>query len=206
MPDVLNGAVSDRHLDLGCGDQPRNPYGRRELYGIDIRAIESGGRFAFRVANLAFEPIPFDADAFASVSAFDFIEHMPRVLNGTAPNTTVFPFVRLMDEVWRVLAPGGLFYAVTPCYPGREAFVDPTHVNIITDETHDYFCGAAPRARMYGFGGTFSARRAEWVIPELARTVAPLTWQQEWRRRQRAKKGKLVYFLWELEAMKPAPR
>jgi SAM-dependent methyltransferase len=204
MPDALAGAVADRHLDLGCGDTPRNPYGRAALFGVDLRAVDGGSRFEFRSANLSFEPIPFDADAFASVSAFDFIEHVPRVLNGAAPNTTVFPFVRLMDEVWRVLTPGGLFYALTPCYPGREAFVDPTHVNVITEQTHEYFCGSEPRARMYGFGGAFTVRRAEWVIPELARTVAPLTWRQEFRRRQRAKKGKLVYFLWELAAVKAA--
>jgi SAM-dependent methyltransferase len=206
MPEPLAGAAAERHLDLGCGDQPRNPYSRRALHGVDIRAIDTGGRFDFRAANLSFEPIPYEDDAFASVSAFDFIEHVPRVLNGQVPGTTIFPFVRLMDEVWRVLAPGGLFYALTPCYPGREAFMDPTHVNIITDRTHEYFCGAEPRARMYGFGGAFTARRAEWVIPEFAGTVAPLTWQQEWRRRQRARKGKLVYFLWELAAVKPAAR
>ena len=104
--------VADRHLDLGCGDAPRNPYGRAGLVRRrHPRHRHSGGRFEFRAANLAFEPIPFAADAFASVSAFDFIEHVPRVLNGPSANTTVFPFVRLMDEVWRVLAPGGLFYA-----------------------------------------------------------------------------------------------
>jgi len=27
-----------RHLDLGCGPNPKNPYGFDELWGIDIRA------------------------------------------------------------------------------------------------------------------------------------------------------------------------
>lgn len=208
MSDALAGAVADRHLDLGCGDEPRNPYRRKRLHGVDVREIDTGGRFVFRRADLAFAPIPFADGQFASVSAFDFIEHVPRVLNGPAPGTTVLPFIRLMDEVWRVLAPGGLFYALTPCYPGAEAFVDPTHVNVITERTHEYFCrggGAEPRGRMYGFRGAFAARRAEWAIPELARVAdAPLTWKDEWRRRSRARRGKLVYFLWELEALKGA--
>lgn len=198
------GAATDRHLDLGCGTTPRNPYSRRALYGVDLRRLESSAHFEFAAANLAFEPIPFATDMFGSVSAFDFIEHMPRVLNGTEPATTCFPFVRLMDEVWRVLAPEGLFYALTPCYPSREAFQDPTHVNIITEGTHLYFCGEQPIARMYGFSGRFTVRRAQWVIPEHSQSAAPLSWQREWKRQRKTKQGRLAYFLWELIAQKPA--
>ncbi|MEP7099907.1 MAG: methyltransferase domain-containing protein [Burkholderiales bacterium] len=208
MTTLQQRPVADRHLDLGCGTLPRNPYGRQALFGVDIRRLEASASasFEFAAANLSFEPIPFADGQFASVSAFDFLEHIPRVLNGREPNTTVFPFVRLMNEVWRVLAPGGLFYALTPCYPGREAFTDPTHVNIITERTHEYFIGDEPPGRMYGFEGCFALRRAQWVIPEHSRTVAPPTLKQSWDRWRREKRGKLVYFLWELEALKPASR
>ena len=204
MNELKRHPVADRHLDLGCGTLPSNPYGRPGLFGVDLRQLEatSNEEFIFAAANLSFDPIPFDDSQFASVSAFDFLEHIPRVLNGASPNTTVFPFVRLMNEVWRVLAPGGLFYALTPCYPGLEAFTDPTHVNPITERTHHYFCGAEPLGRMYGFDGCFSARRAQWVIPEHARTVAAPTRRQAWDRWRREKQGKLVYFCWELEAVK----
>ena len=185
MADARQSAPFERHLDLGCGTTPRNPYGRSALYGVDLRHIETSATVEIVAANLAFEPIPFDNDAFGSVSAFDFIEHIPRVLNGTEPNTTCFPFVRLMDEIWRVLAPGGLFYALTPCFPSHASFQDPTHVNIITDSTHEYFCGERPIARMYGFRGGFAVRRAQWVIPEHSQTSAPLTWRQEWTRRRK---------------------
>jgi SAM-dependent methyltransferase len=205
MTDLIHVPVADSHLDLGCGTLPRNPYGRSALFGVDIRRLESTSseQFEFAAANLSFDPIPFAADRFASVSAFDFLEHIPRVLNGPVPNTTVFPFIRLMNEVWRVLAPGGLFYALTPCYPGREAFTDPTHVNVITERTHHYFCGAEPAGRMYGFDGRFEVRQARWVIPEHSRIAQPLTRKQAWDRWRREKSGKLVYFLWELEAIKP---
>ncbi|MBS0195010.1 MAG: class I SAM-dependent methyltransferase [Proteobacteria bacterium] len=155
--------LPDLHLDLGCGEHPRNPYGRAHLAGVDIRALTGTPDFDYRVANLAVQPIPYPDDRFGSVSAFDFIEHVPRILATADGAATIFPFVRLMDEVWRVLAPGGLFYALTPAWPHAEAFVDPTHVNIITEGTHDYFCGAEPTARMYGFGGRFKARRVDWV-------------------------------------------
>lgn len=196
--------AADRHLDLGCGARPRNPYGRRHLYGCDLVRAQTDVAFEFAAANLALEPIPFPSDQFGSVSAFDFIEHVPRVLNGREPDTTCFPFVRLMDEVWRVLAPGGLFYALTPCYPSAPAFTDPTHVNIITDRTHEYFCGERPIARMYGFQGRFEARVARWVIPEHSYVKAPLTLKQAFARWRRERRGRAVYFLWELEAIKPA--
>jgi SAM-dependent methyltransferase len=204
MTEPIAAQASERHLDLGCGTRPRNPYGRRQLYGIDLRRLESDSRFEFATANLTFEPIPFPAAMFSSVSAFDFLEHVPRVVNNTAPGTTRFPFVELMTEVWRVLAPGGLFYALTPCYPHPAAFQDPTHVNIITEKTHEYFCGPEPEARMYGFDGTFSLRRARWVIPEHSHVAAPLTLKQSIARWRRERRGKLAYFLWELEAVKPA--
>jgi SAM-dependent methyltransferase len=204
MPPSIPGDPFDRHLDLGCGTRPRNPYGRRALYGVDLRRLPSDERFEFAAANLAFDPIPFDAESFGSVSAFDFIEHVPRVLNGPEDRSTCFPFVRLMDEIWRVLAPGGLLYALTPCYPSREAFQDPTHVNIITARTHEYFCGSEPLARMYGFNGRFDVRRASWVIPEHSQHAVPLTWRQSWQRWRKDRRGRLAYFLWELEAVKIA--
>ena len=204
MSDSRGAPAMDRHLDLGCGARPRNPYGRRHLCGVDLHRPATDIAFEFAAANLALEPIPFASDAFGSVSAFDFIEHVPRVLNGAQPNTTCFPFVRLMDEVWRVLAPGGLFYALTPCYPGAPAFQDPTHVNIITERTHEYFCGAQPIARMYGFTGRFEVRLARWVIPEHSYTKAALTLRQSIARWRRERRGRMVYFLWELEAVKPA--
>ena len=67
------------------------------------------------------------------------------------------PNAPVLTEVQRVLAPGGRFYALTPAYPAAEAFADPTHVNIVTEQTHTYFCGEEPLGRMYGFNGSFRA-------------------------------------------------
>jgi SAM-dependent methyltransferase len=210
--------LPDRHLDLGCGAQPRNPYGRGQLCGVDIRALSGKHEFDYRVANLALDPIPFEDDSFGSVSAFDFLEHIPRILATNDGRDTFFPFIRLMDEIWRVLAPGGRFYALTPCYPHAEAFVDPTHVNIITEQTHAYFCGADALGRMYGFTGNFRAIRARWVQRGEAYSALPGSAQnystgnriaRRLRSVSRMLRGKQAtskppYFLWELEALKPA--
>jgi len=156
--------LPDCHLDLGCGKFPRNPYARGTLCGVDIRPLQASDTFDYRIANLSLQPIPWPDDSFGSVSAFDFIEHVPRVLVDGQGGTR-FPFIEVMNEVWRVLAPGGLFYALTPAYPYAAAFADPTHVNIITSTTHEYFCGESPLGRMYGFGGRFEARRVQWTHP-----------------------------------------
>lgn len=222
--------LPDAHLDLGCGKFPRNPYGRRRLCGVDIRSLAPAEGFEFRGANLAVEPIPFEDDSFGSVSAFDFIEHVPRILATADGRDTFFPFIRLMNEAWRVLAPGGLFYAVTPAFPNPEIFVDPTHVNFITDRTHEYFCGDNPLGRMYGFSGHFEIRRVDWVhkhdvlISRSADDVALSREAAAKRRRAplrrvaghvretiRTLRGRpsvperFIYFLWELEAVKSLP-
>lgn len=211
-------ALPDIHLDLGCGKRPRNPYERSHLCGVDIRALADRLPFEYRTANLAVESIPYETGRFGSVSAFDFIEHVPRILATTDGRSTFFPFIRLMDEVWRVLAPGGLFYALTPAWPNAEAFVDPTHVNVITEHTHEYFCGENPLGRMYGFQGHFIARRAQWVRQQEAFSATPPVPPhlplskvaahaiRDAVRRLRGKHGssreRLIYFLWELEAVK----
>lgn len=219
--------AENRHLDLGCGKFPRNPYGRAELCGVDIRPLNGNG-FEYRTANLAVDPIPYSDDSFGSVSAYDFIEHVPRLLATPDGRSTFFPFVRLMDEIWRVLMPDGRFYALTPAWPNAEAFVDPTHVNIITERTHEYFCDEQPLAHMYGFNGRFEALRTEWVHVENAYSAIPGSPENHRHRKPRPPLKRLsrqirrfsrwlrgkpdpstskppnAYLLWELRAVKPA--
>jgi SAM-dependent methyltransferase len=62
----------------------------------------------------------------------------------------------LMDEVWRVLKPGGVFRSWTPMYPHPEVFQDPTHLSVWTIKSMDYFCGDyAAAKRIYGIRACF---------------------------------------------------
>jgi SAM-dependent methyltransferase len=144
-----------RSLDLGCGFRPKNPFEAEELFGIDIFNFNTVG-FEFKVADLNIEPIPYPDNHFDYVTAYDFLEHIPRLLyiDGKAVN----PFIKIMNEIYRVLKPNGVFKAHTPYYPHLEAFTDPTHVNIITEKTVDYFTNGTSEfqlAQIYGFTGNF---------------------------------------------------
>ena len=146
-----------KHLDLGCGSNPHNPYNSDQLFGCDLKHPESVHNvyFAdFKTADLAFEEIPFQDEMFDSVSAVNFLEHIPRQV-AYGHLQTRNSFIELMNEIHRVLKPGGRFFAVSPVYPHSDAFTDPTHVNFITRFSHRYFVLPSLTADQYGFTGKF---------------------------------------------------
>ena len=193
---------TSRHLDLGCGGRPRNPYGATEVFGVDLKASLPGVTPEIRAANLSVAPIPFEANHFDSVSAYDFLEHVPRVLTTADGQGTRFPFVELMNEVWRVLKPGGLFYAITPLYPHASVFQDPTHVNALTRLSHYYFARPRRMASIYGFHGDFSARRVLALKPRGDFEPAPPSVARRFALAMRALRRANSHLLWEFEAHK----
>ena len=148
-------------LDLGCGDNPKNPFLAKQLFAVDRRV--NLGENIFQ-ADLSVDPIPFDSNTFDYCTAFDFLEHIPRISwpLGKARNS----LFELMNEIHRVLKPGGIFLHSTPAFPSKEAFQDPTHVNIITEDTMpDYFCMPNNWGKGYdiGFQGEFELLEQAWV-------------------------------------------
>ncbi|MCX7204816.1 MAG: class I SAM-dependent methyltransferase [Proteobacteria bacterium] len=151
-----------RSLDLGCGPAPKNPFNADELFGIDVREDLDAN---IKRADLVIEPIPFEDDYFEYVTAHDFLEHIPRIIYAPHRRNA---FVELMNEIYRVLKVGGQFLSFTPAYPHPEAFRDPTHVNIITDQTFQaYFDNVNRWATGYGFNGAFEIKLQEWRGPHL---------------------------------------
>ena len=148
-------------LDLGCGTYKRNPFHATRSFGADIREnLESD---IYRL-DLSLDVIPFDDNTFDFVTAYDFLEHVPRhsFVNGKMR----YLFVDLMDEIYRILKPGGYFLHRSPAFPKHSAFTDPTHVNFITCDTMRYFClnkSNTVGASMYGFKGSFRMLDSAWV-------------------------------------------
>lgn len=194
-----------RHLDLGCGGKPRNPYGMDHLFGCDVRDptdFNMDGVCEYKQANIIKSGIPFPDNYFDSVSAFDLIEHIPRQLLDANGNI-IYPFINIMNEIYRVLKPKGVFLAITPAYPREEAFQDPTHVNIITINTHKYFAGDKPYGEIYGFKGKFNSKRNEWSMPKnyFSNNVSPLKKKLRDLNYKIFKSG-LTHIVWEFEAVK----
>ena len=158
--------IRTKHLDLGCGDNPRNPFLADDLYGVDIvERYDTKLQFEYKTCNLSLEKLPFLDNYFDSVSAYDLLEHIPRV--HMEKGLTRFPFVELMSEIYRVLKLGGQLFALTPVYPKESAFVDPTHVNFISKGTYKYFVSPYNWAKMYGFAGSFIKIRVSVVNFEM---------------------------------------
>ena len=160
-PDYRSNLIDTKSLDLGCGHKPRNPFLADILYGIDIREdLEN----KILKSDLSRETIPFETNMFDYCTAFDFIEHIPRLIQVNGDNYSAF--IELINQIYRILKPGGLFLHVTPAYPSKEVFQDPTHVNFITEDTFpNYFCSPNNWASDlgYGFKGDFDLIKQYWI-------------------------------------------
>ena len=150
-------------VDLGSGDFKHNPFKANQVIGIDLEGVGQENLNC----RIGIEPIPIRESSIDYVTAYDFVEHVPRVVY--YEGEWINPFINMMNDIWKILKPGGIFYAETPAYPHAEAFQDPTHVNIVTENTINYFTGSVPDARgndygrRYGFKGKFKLNKQEWT-------------------------------------------
>jgi len=89
--------------------------------------------------------LPFDDNSVEEVRAVDFLEHIPMETCQS-----------VIEEIWRVLVPGGRLTHSTPSTDGRGAFQDPTHRSFWNINTWMYYMDDAhrgsigTRAKFYG--------------------------------------------------------
>jgi SAM-dependent methyltransferase len=128
-------------VDLGCG------FRKRGNLGIDVTRK---GTAADLVCHIGFEPLPLSDNTVDKIVCCDFLEHLPKGYYSESSKRMKYPIVDLMNEIWRVLRPGGTFTSQTPCYPHVEVHRDPTHLSVWTLESMDYFCGKYLVPKIYG--------------------------------------------------------
>jgi SAM-dependent methyltransferase len=95
-------------LDFGCGPNPTLGYD-----GVD--SIDFDGKVK-HVVDLRITPFPFEDESTEKSKASHFIEHL-----------TASERVKFMNELYRILIPGGTFEMVVPHWASNRAYGDPTH-------------------------------------------------------------------------------
>lgn len=78
--------------------------------------------------DLVKDGIPFEDNSIGIVRAYDFLEHVPTLKT-----------IDMMNEIYRVLAPGGWLISRTPSTDGRGAFQDPTHSSFWNSNSWWYY-------------------------------------------------------------------
>ncbi len=122
-------------LNLGCRDTPLPDY-------VNVDTIGGPG---IQEVDLQ-QPWPWPDSAVDHVRAWDIIEHLP---------DKIFT----MNELWRVLRPGGRAEIVVPTTDGTGAFQDPTHTSFWNRRSFLYYEAGNPYrerfARHYGIRAKF---------------------------------------------------
>lgn len=137
----------------------------------DLEALDLGGRFdapkGMKVVD-KYEPCDWlldlektdrfgwgriKDDSVGYIRAYDFIEHIKDP-------------IQLMNEIYRVLAPGGWVRIAVPSTDGRGAFQDPTHVSFWNLNSFWYYTN--PNYAKYihpAFTGRFQVGRLQQIFP-----------------------------------------
>ncbi|MEM8994922.1 MAG: class I SAM-dependent methyltransferase [Acidobacteriota bacterium] len=146
LVEAIRGRGEEVVVDLGCG------FRKEGNIGIDLSA---DGRDVDLICKLGFEDIPLADGVVDKVFCRDFLEHLPKAVYIESRGGLVYPVIDLINEVWRILRPGGLFESLTPVYPHPEVHQDPTHLSAWTMASMKYFCGVYPIAEHYGVEADF---------------------------------------------------
>lgn len=104
---VVEAPAVLRKLDFGCG-----PHKREGFEGVDSHPFVG----VDHVVDLRVAPYPFADASVAEAHASHFVEHL-----------TAVERVRFVNEVYRLLVPGGTVQIIVPHWASNRAYGEPTH-------------------------------------------------------------------------------
>lgn len=114
--------------------------------------------------------LPFADSSIKSIISHHFFEHV-----GAG-------FIPLVEEIYRILEPGGVLRAITPLFPSWSAVSDPDHKRyFMADGEHstwDSFCGTPDNCWLESFSVPYSTARFEKVDQDF--TPAPALPHLRW--------------------------
>ena len=149
---VENPFPGKRVLHIGCGDDKL-----QGATGIDLLKLPA----VDIVYDLDKTPWPFEEKSFDIVYAHSVVEHVTDI-------------VAFMNEVWRILAPGGRFIVSVPYFRSTDSFTDITHKHFFTAQSFDYFfdennsranyCYTDKRFRRIGFWYGWPAASKRFLV------------------------------------------
>lgn len=104
-------------LDLACGQSKREGF-----LGVDIVPMDG----VDIVADLTRFPWPWKTASVEAVQISHYIEHVPDL-------------IAFMNELGRIMAPGGQATIIAPYYTSMRCWQDPTHVRAISEASFLYY-------------------------------------------------------------------
>jgi len=104
-------------LHLGCGHIIKEGWVNHDIVhlpGVDV------------VHDLAKFPWPWEDSVFEEIYMHNVLEHLPET-------------TRTMEELWRIMKPGGAIFIRVPYWNSFEAWGDPTHERLFSEEVFEFY-------------------------------------------------------------------
>jgi glycosyltransferase involved in cell wall biosynthesis len=105
------------------------------------------------------QPWPYGDSSIGIVRAYDFLEHIPHCRDSSCAHKAPFCVVGMLNEIYRVLVPGGWLLSATPSTDGRGAFQDPTHCSFWNPNSFWYYTRTQQQQYVPGIKARFQGTR-----------------------------------------------
>ncbi|MGC2659306.1 MAG: class I SAM-dependent methyltransferase [Bryobacteraceae bacterium] len=157
-------------LDVGCNDGAllvdcKRRYPQMEVCGVDVnrKAVDEARRSlpASDIRAIDGVVLPFEDDSFDCVTCIEVIEHVPALDRK-----------KLMNEMHRVLQPGGLFLIRCP-YAGSFAWLDSNNFRFRMPSLYKVLVGKGLRDGGYAHGSEDICWHHHFEMGELRELIGP---------------------------------